>query len=77
MIKNNTNYTVKQLTDKLTEVCENRFPSDRSMKWAYICGVLEAMLDWENKGYSSEPLQNRINDAYLRYEKELQAELVA
>jgi len=77
MIKNTTNYTVKQLTDKITEMCSAKYPNDHSMKWAYTCGVLEAMLDWELKGYSEkwDTLQDRVNAAYLRYEKELESEL--
>jgi len=75
--KNTTNYSVKQLTDKITEMCSAKYPNDHSMKWAYTCGVLEAILDWEVKGYSvgDQTLQDRINAAYLRYEKELEAEL--
>lgn len=78
-MKDTTNYTVKNLTDKLRELCTARFPHDHAMKWAYMCGVLEAMLDWEVKGYYSEnsTLQDRINNAYERYDKELQAELQA
>lgn len=75
--KKETNYSVKQLTDKLKELCEVRFPKDPSMKWAYMCGVLESMLDWEvrefNKGYQT--LQETVNQAFLRYEEELQSEL--
>jgi hypothetical protein len=79
MIKNTTQYTVKQLTNKIEEVSKVKFPNDHSMKWAYTCGVLEAILDWEVKGYNKgfKTLQESINDAYLRYEKELQEELAA
>ena len=47
------------------------------MKWAYVCGVLEAMLDWEVKGYDKgiKTLQERVNEAFERYEEELEAEL--
>ena len=47
------------------------------MKWAYTCGILEAILDWEVKGYSKgfKTLQESINDAFERYEQELQGEL--
>jgi hypothetical protein len=76
-MKNKENVTVKQLTDKLTELCTAKFPNDPSMKWAYTCGVLEAMLDWELKGYSEkwDTLQDRVNQAFERYEQELQGEL--
>jgi septation ring formation regulator EzrA len=74
--KNETNYTVKQLTDKLVELQTIKFPKDPSAKWAYVAYVLEAMLDWEVKGYSGnvDSIQDRINSAYLRYENEIQAE---
>lgn len=75
--KNTINYTVKELTSKLEELCEAKFPNDRSMKWAYVAGALEGMLEWELKGYSKNisTLQERVNDAFLRYDQELQAEL--
>jgi len=75
-MKNKENVTVKQLTDKLTELCAAKYPNDPSMKWAYVAGVLEAMLDWELKGYSEkwDTLQDRVNAAFLRYEEELKAE---
>ena len=74
--KNETNYTVKQLTDKLAELCAARYPSDPSMKWAYMTGVLESMLDWELRGYNKgyQTLQETVNQAFLRYEEELKAE---
>jgi hypothetical protein len=72
----NNNYTVKELTDKIAELCTVKYPNDHSMKWAYTTGVLEAILDWEVKGYSknADTLQDRINTAYLRYKDELKAE---
>jgi hypothetical protein len=74
--KNETNHTVKQLTDKIAELCTVKYPNDHSMKWAYTTGVLEAILDWELKGYSEkwDTLQDRVNAAFLRYEEELKAE---
>jgi hypothetical protein len=76
-MKNKENVTVKQLTDKLAELCTAKYPTDPSMKWAYVAGVLEAMLDWELKGYSEkwDTLQDRVNAAFERYEQELQGEL--
>jgi hypothetical protein len=73
------NYSVKQLTNKIEELAKARYPNDHSMKWAYTCGVLEAILDWEVKGYSRgiKTLQEHINDAYNRYDDELKAELAA
>jgi hypothetical protein len=76
-MKNKENVTVKQLTDKLAEFSAARYPNDHSMKWAYTCGVLEAMMDWELKGYSEkrDTLQDRVNAAFERYDQELQHEL--
>jgi hypothetical protein len=72
------NYSVKQLTNKIEELAKVRYPNDHSMKWAYTCGILEAILDWEVRGYGNgiRTLQENINDAYERYDKELQQELV-
>jgi len=72
--KNETNYTVKQLVDKLKELCETREYNDPTYKWAYTVGTLEAILDWEVKGFNKgfKTLQETINESYLRYEKELQ-----
>jgi len=69
------NYTVKQLTDKLSELAAARYPNDPSMKWAYTTGVLESILDFEVRGYAKgiKTLQELINDAYDRYDTELQA----
>jgi hypothetical protein len=74
--KEETNYTVKQLTDKIAELCEVRYPTDRSMKWTYVAGVLEAILDFEVKGYynGTRTLQQVVNDSFDRYEQDLQAE---
>jgi len=76
-MQNKNNRTVKELTDKIAEMCQVKYPTDPSMKWAYTCGILEAILDWEVKGYSCgyKTLQESINEAYDRYENELQAEL--
>jgi len=74
--KEGTNYTVKQLTDKIAELCEVRYPTDRSMKWAYVAGVLEAILDFEVKGYNKgiKSLQQVVNESFDRYEQDLLAE---
>ena len=76
-MQNKENVTIAQLTNKLNELCHAKFPNDHSMKWAYTCGVLEAILDWELKGYSKgiKTLQESVNDAYERYDQELNHEL--
>jgi hypothetical protein len=73
----NKNYTVKELTDKIAEVSQAKFPSDSAHKWAYTCGVLESILDFEVKGYAKgyKTLQEQINDAYERYDSELKHDL--
>jgi hypothetical protein len=76
-MKNKNNVTVKEMTDKIVEVCKVKYPNDPSMKWAYIAGVLEAMMDWELKGYSNSysTLQDRVNESFERYERELEQEM--
>jgi hypothetical protein len=74
-MENKNNKTVKEMTDKLAELCKAKYPNDPSMKWAYVSGVLEAMLDIEVKGLGYGSLQDRINDSFKRYEEELEAEL--
>jgi hypothetical protein len=78
-MKNKETYSVKQMTDKLQELCTAKYPKDTSMKWAYIAGVLESILDWEVKGYNKgyQTLQDEINNAYLRYDEELKGLLAA
>ena len=70
-MKNKNNRTVKELVDKISEVSTARYPNDCSVKYAYVSGVLEAMLDWELKGLGYSTLQDRVNESYERYEKEL------
>jgi hypothetical protein len=76
-MKDKKDYTVAELSDKIKESCDAKYPNDPSMKWAYTCGVLEAMLDWELKGYSKSDstLQERVNDAFCRYDQELRGDL--
>ena len=78
-MKNKNNYTVKNLTDKIAELNAAKFPNDPSMKWAYTCGVLEAILDWEVKGFNKgfKTLQESINEAYERYDEELKGLLAS
>jgi hypothetical protein len=80
-MENKNNYTVKQLVDKLKELCETREYKDSTYKWAYTVGTLEAILDWEVKGFNKgfKTLQETINEAFLRCDEELQGlkELVA
>jgi hypothetical protein len=77
-MKNKNNYSVKQLVDKIQEVCSAKYPTDPSMKWAYTTGILESILDFEVRGYAKHQpdmdLQSRINSSYLRYEEDLKHE---
>jgi len=76
---NKNNYTVKNLTDKIAELNAVKYPTDPSMKWAYTCGVLEAILDWEVRGFNKgfKTLQESINEAYERYDEELKGLLAS
>jgi hypothetical protein len=76
IMNNTTNYTVKELTEKIAELCELRFPGDLSMKWSYVSGVLEAILDFEVRGYNKgfKTLQEAVNESFIRYDQDLQNE---
>ena len=75
-MKNKNNRTIKELTDKISEVSAAKYPNDFSVKYAYISGVLEAMLDWELKGLGYYTLQDQVNDSYERHDKELDSLVV-
>ena len=76
-MQNKNNRTVKELTDKIAEVSQAKFPSDSAHKWAYRCCVLVSILDFEVKGYANgyQTLQEAINSAYERYDSELKHDL--
>ena len=77
-MNNKNNVTVKQLVDKLNELKAQDYKNDPSNRWAYVAGVLEAMMDWELKGYdkgSKTTLQDRVNEAFERYDRELKGKL--
>ena len=77
-MKNKNNVTVKQMVDKLNELKRLDYKNDPANRWAYVAGVLEAMMDWELKGYdkgSKTTFQDRVNEAYERYSKELQSKM--
>ena len=77
-MNNKNNVTVKQLVDKLNELKARDYKNDPSNRWAYVAGVLEAMMDWELKGYdkgSKTTLQDRVNEAFERYDRELKGKL--
>ena len=72
--KNNvTNYSVQELVDLICELQEKK--GNKDWKHSYALGTVQAILDWEIKGYSKNvsTLQERINDAYNNVKTELDA----
>jgi hypothetical protein len=71
--KNTTeqNRTVAELVNLIQELAEKKY--DSSARYAYTTGVLQAILDWEVKGFNSGTLQENINDCYERNLQELNA----
>lgn len=72
-MKNKNNITVTELVNKLIEV--QRAKNNRDFAHAYALGSIQAILDWEVKGYYKgfRTLQEVINDAYESAQKELDA----
>jgi hypothetical protein len=72
--KNNvTNYSVNELVDLICELQERK--GHGSYKHSYALGTVQALLDWELKGYSKghSTLQDRVNDSYNNVMTELEA----
>jgi hypothetical protein len=72
--KNNENdVTVTELVNLICELQEKKGNGD--FKHSYALGTVQALLDWEIKGYSKgvSTLQERINDAYNNVKTELDA----
>jgi len=67
-----TNRTVTELTNKLLEV--QRAKGNKDHAYAYTLGTIQAILDWEVKGYykGTRTLQEVINDSYDSAVKELE-----
>jgi hypothetical protein len=70
---NETDYSVQELVDLICELQERKGNGD--WKHSYALGTIQAILDWEIKGYSKghSTLQERINDAYGNVNNELQS----
>jgi hypothetical protein len=72
--KNNvTNIEVHELVNLICELQEKKGNGD--WKHSYALGTIQAILDWEIKGYSKgySTLQERINDAYNNVKTEMDA----
>ena len=73
-IKNNlTNYSVNELVDLICELQVKNGNGD--WKHSYALGTVQAILDWEVKGYNTgfRSLQETINGAYDSVKKEMEA----
>jgi len=70
-MKNKNNRTVTELVNKLIEV--EKAKGNRDFAYAYTLGVVQAILDWEIKGYYKgiRTLQDVINSNYESALKEL------
>jgi hypothetical protein len=68
-----TNRTVAELVTKLLEVQQEK--GNREFAFAYALGGIQAILDWEVKGYykGTRALQEVINDAFDSAQGELDA----
>jgi len=72
--KNNvTNYSVNELVDLICELQVKKGNGD--WRHSYALGTVQALLDWELKGYSSNDstLQERVNDCYNNAKTEMDA----
>jgi hypothetical protein len=69
-MKNKNNVTVTELVNTIMEV--QRKKNNNEFAYAYALGTLQAIVDWELKGYS-DGLQNAINRSYEVIKVELDA----
>ena len=76
--KNNiTNYSVQELVDIICELQVKK--GNRDWQHSYALGTIQAILDWEVRGYSKgvSTLQERINDSYNHIKVELDGLITA
>ena len=68
---NETNYSVQELVDLICELQVKK--GNKDWQHSYALGTIQAILDWEIKGYSKgvSTLQERINDSYNNVRTEL------
>jgi len=64
------NVTVHELVNLIVELQDKK--NNRDFAHSYALGTLQAIIDWEVKGYSSG-LQDALNRAYSTVEAELDA----
>jgi len=72
--KNNVeNVTVAELVDLICEL--QTLKGNGNWKHSYALGTIQAILDWEIRGYSKgySTLQERINDSYNNIKTEMEA----
>jgi hypothetical protein len=72
--KNNvTNIQVHELVNLICELQERKGNGD--WKHSYALGTIQAILDWEVRGYSKgyRTLQDSINDSYNNVKVEMEA----
>lgn len=70
-MKNKNDRTVKELVDVIIQIQDRR--NNKAHAYAYALGAIQAILDWEVKGFNRGSLQQTINDQYTSYEAELKA----
>ena len=68
-----TNRTVTELVNKIVELQTAK--GNRDFAHSYALGTIQAILDWEVKGYykGTRTLQEVINDSYINAQVELDA----
>ena len=66
--KEENNITVTELVNTIIELQDKK--NNREFAHSYALGTLQAILDWELKGYTNG-LQEAINRAYLTVKAEL------
>ena len=70
---NETNIEVHELVNLICELQEKKGNGD--WKHSYALGTIQAILDWEVKGYNKgfKSLQEVINDSYMSVKGEMEA----
>lgn len=71
-MQNKNNKTVSELVNLILDIQDKK--GNRPHAYAYALGCIQAILDWEVKGFNSRiKLQEVINNQYESYEAELKA----
>lgn len=66
--------TVQELVNKIVELQDKK--NNRQYAHSYALGTLQAIIDWEVKGYSSG-IQDALNRAYATVDDELKELAIA